>query len=163
MSILPSLPDSARVWIYQADRKFSDEEVDLLEQNAEAFVKQWAAHGKDLQAGAMVAYHQFLILAVDEDQHSASGCSIDSSVAFVKEAAQHFSVDFFNRTNIAFLIDNEVQLFPLQKIKEAVQKGTISPDTLLFNNLVPTLGALRAEWLTPAANTWAKKYFTPVT
>jgi hypothetical protein len=80
LSTVETMPDNARLWVYQANRPFTSEEKQFVAYNAERFVAQWAAHGQDLNASFLIEYDQFLILMVDERQAEASGCSIDSSV-----------------------------------------------------------------------------------
>jgi len=42
---------------------------------------------------------------VDEDQEAPSGCSIDSSVAIIKDIEQKMKVNMFDRLNFAYKID----------------------------------------------------------
>ena len=42
------LPDDARVWIYQANRPFTNDELNELKPQMDNFLQQWTAHGKDL-------------------------------------------------------------------------------------------------------------------
>lgn len=78
------LNSTSKVWVYTSDRPLSVAENDYLQKQSSFFVEDWAAHGVGLKAEALVYKNQFLILAVDESQTNASGCSIDSSVKFVK-------------------------------------------------------------------------------
>jgi hypothetical protein len=47
----------------------------------QAFLENWAAHGTSL-VSLISKYNRFIILAVDQDVQSATGCSIDASVEF---------------------------------------------------------------------------------
>src|SRR5690606_12739531 len=91
-----------RVWIYQADRFLTDNEVADIDLLLQDFVAQWTAHGSALAGKSRVQYNLFLILEVDEAQTGASGCSIDKSVHFIKSLEQRFSVGFFDRMKVAF-------------------------------------------------------------
>ena len=44
-----TLPQNSRIWIYQADREFTRVEVDLLQENAIAFIEEWTRHGAALK------------------------------------------------------------------------------------------------------------------
>jgi hypothetical protein len=44
---------------------------------------KWAAHGTSLVSSYQLKYNRFIILAVDQDVQSATGCSIDASVEFI--------------------------------------------------------------------------------
>jgi len=91
------LPGSSKVWIYQSDREFSNEECDEIREQIKGFIVQWAAHGSRLMGAGELFYNRFLVLFIDEKQVIASGCSVDSSVNFVKSLESKFSTNFFNR------------------------------------------------------------------
>jgi hypothetical protein len=149
----------ARIWIYQADRSLSTHEVVAIEDSGRTFGETWEAHGKTLHASVKVFHGQFLVIAVDEQINMTTGCSIDSSVAFVRKIASEYELDLFDRTKIAFMVNNEVHLTPMNNIKSQVQDGKITKDTSTFNNLLIDKKSLEEQWLIPAENTWLAKYF----
>ena len=153
------LPPESRVWIYQANRNFTPEETEILKQKAAEFAEVWAAHGVNLQASAVVLHNAFLVLAVNQAAHSPSGCSIDSSASFVRGLEQEFSVQFFDRTQLAFLQNGQVTRVPMSQMKQAVSEGKVGPETPFFDNRIETKAELERAWPTIAANTWVTKYF----
>lgn len=158
-AILENIPENARIWIYQADRKLNESELSLVRQKAEDFVRQWAAHGKQLAATFSLERDQFLIFMVDESVNMASGCSIDSSVGVVRELENELSISFLDRSKVAFLINGEVDLMPFNRIRDAISEGKISENTLFFNNAIETVADLENNWLVPAGSSWLKRYF----
>jgi len=154
-----TLSDTARVWIYQADKKLSAEEIAIIRETLEKFTADWAAHGAPLKSSFKILHDQFLILAVEESYNQASGCSIDSSVHVIQKLSNELGVDFFNRTKVAFVINDEVYLESLNELKEKVKEGLIKKDTLTFNNLVKSKKELEASWMVPAGQTWIDRYF----
>jgi hypothetical protein len=153
------LPPHSRIWIYQASRPLTDAEVEALQPVLTRFVEEWSSHGQRLQASAQVFHNQFLVIANDEDVNSPSGCSIDASVRFVKQLEQELHVAFFDRTQLAFLQDGKVVAIPLKAVKEEVSAGSLTPDTLYFDNTVSTAGQLQQAWPRPAKETWLSRYF----
>ncbi len=154
------LPDYSRIWVYQANRQLSEKEVDEILKEAQRFVVEWTAHGKGLRAGAKIGYRQFLILSVNEDHNGASGCSIDASVRFIRQLEQKYDIRLLDRSGVAYLSPGKkVRLSPLKEIKNQIDKQVITPDTLIFNNLVKTKGELQDQWLMRAIDSWMKKYF----
>ena len=79
------MPSDARVWVYQSNTILSDAEVNTIKNEGAHFISDWAAHGSNLKASFDVLFNRFIVIAVDEQQATASGCSIDKSVKFVKE------------------------------------------------------------------------------
>jgi len=82
---LTDLPAHARLWVYKTARDLSHAEQNLVRDRGAAFTSSWAAHGSPLDAVVDVLHNRFVVLAVDEDQALASGCSIDKSVGFIKQ------------------------------------------------------------------------------
>ena len=80
-----SLNSTARVWVYQSNRSFSDAEINEMTPLLEQFTGQWQSHGASVNASFKVVSSQFIVLAVDDLGPSVGGCSIDSSVHFVQE------------------------------------------------------------------------------
>ncbi len=71
-----SLPEDSRIWVYQSDRKFTDEEIQEIETALAAFITEWSAHGTGLEASFLTKYNRFIIIAVNPGVQSATGCSI---------------------------------------------------------------------------------------
>jgi hypothetical protein len=66
-----------------------------------AFLENWAAHGTSLVSSYQLKYNRFIILAVDQDVQSATGCSIDASVEFIQSLEQK-KVDLLDKMNVTF-------------------------------------------------------------
>jgi hypothetical protein len=154
-----TLPNHSKIWIYQADRILNPEEVALTEKKALEFTDQWAAHGSPLQASFKILHQRFLVLAVNETFNQASGCSIDSSVNFIKNLEHLFGVNFFDRTKVAFIHNHEVFIETLANLKNSIREGKINANTLTFNNLVQNKEEFENQWVIPASASWVKRYF----
>jgi hypothetical protein len=153
-----NLADHSRVWVYQSNRPFSEREQIVLTSQINGFVQDWAAHGRDLLASGAVLLDQFIVLAVDEQQAGASGCSIDKSVNFMKELAAQYDVSLFDRLTFTFLKNEKVETAVASDFKRFYTEGSLSADTLVFDNLVSTVGDLRTTWLKPLASSWHKRF-----
>jgi hypothetical protein len=139
------LPDSSRVWIYTADKSLSSIE-DSLNTDISQFVSRWAAHGSGLFGDGKIIKNFFLVLVVDESKVGASGCSIDSSVKFIKSLGEKYRIDFFNRLNMVVRengADSLVHFSELKKYNTAE----------LYDPMITDLGNLRSNWLRPVSKT----------
>lgn len=156
--ILPAdFHPQSKVWIYQSSRLFSMSEAFDLEDMFKDFISSWKSHGAPVKGYANLFYGQFIVLMADETATTIGGGSTDSSVHLIKAIEQQFKVDMFNRQNLAFYINEKVQLLPLPHLNHALENGFITPETLYFNNLVATKEVLLSEWLVPAGQTWLDK------
>jgi len=145
---------NSRAWIYQAHRLFTLPEALAIEGLLESFVRDWKSHGTPVKGYANLFYGQFIVLIADETASGVSGCSTDSSVRLIKQIEQQTGVQLFDRLNLAFYVQQKVQLVPLAQLPYALDNGLIQPDTLYFDNTVQTKLELETKWLTPMKNTW---------
>lgn len=146
-------PDS-KVWVYQSSRLFSLHEALEIESLLSKFSSEWRSHGQEVYAYCNLFFGRFIVLMADETHTTVGGCSTDSSVRFVKELGKKFNVDFFNRTSLAFVINNKIEILPMNQLTYALDNYFISPDTLYFNNLIATKEELENKWIVPVKNSW---------
>lgn len=144
-----NLPDEARLWSYQSDRKLTATEKAWIEEILPDFLRDWAAHGAKLNAYGAVLGDYHLILVVHEDQANASGCSIDSSVRFVKHLEKELGVSFFNR--LKMLVDGEEPFFT-----SYAELDQLPADSLVYNNMVMNVGEWKKSWKIPAVSMLAQ-------
>lgn len=146
--------DNSRVWIYQSSRLFTIQEALQIEEILENFVDNWKSHGADVKGYANLFYGQFIVLMADETTTGVSGCSTDSSVHIIKQIEKMFSVDMFNRQQLAFVVKDKIQLIPYNQLEYAVANNFIDGSTKYFNNTVLTKKELTEKWIIPAAESW---------
>ena len=146
------LAPNSRVWIYQSDRPFTPSELPQIDKKLIAFCKNWSAHNIPLKSSYQL-HKWFICLFVEEQVQAASGCSIDTSVEFIKTLSKDLNVDFFNRMNIAFLENGLVQVKPLN-----VLKPLFAEEMIVFNNLVTTKSEYESQWQIPLKASWLARY-----
>lgn len=151
------LPDDTRLWIYQCDRKFTDSEVESIKEQGDKFIDEWTAHGVDLQATFEIFHNQFVVIFADEEQAKASGCSIDSSVRFIKTLEEDYDVSLMNRTLVAYKDGDEIITLPQEDFLEQVAQGKLSKDIIVFNNLVTTKQDFETKWQVPLKESWHRE------
>ncbi len=153
------MPDHSRVWIYQSDRKFSDEEVKEIDEVLRNFVEEWAAHATPLEASYEIKYNRFIILTVDQEIHPASGCSIDASVRVIQDLEQKYNVSLLDKMNVTYKTGEFIAFKTLVEFKQMVKTKAVSANTIVFNNLVNDLGEYREFWEVPAEESWHSRFF----
>lgn len=157
------IPQSARIWIYQANRTLTDAEISDIETTLKPAVSQWAAHGASLLASVKVLHKRFVVIALDENQNEASGCSIDASTRWFKELSNRLNIDFFDRSQ-AYLDGDQIKTFSIFQPKKAIENGLITADTILFvnNNNLHKLADLSTQWKVRASESYLKRFFNNV-
>jgi len=154
-----TLPEESRVWIYQSNRKFSDEEISEIDEALKVFIGNWAAHGSGLEASYQIKYNRFIILAVNQDTQSATGCSIDASVHFIQELEKRYNVDLLDKMNVTFKNGEHIAHKTLIEFRKMAKEKAVSANTVVFNNLVNTIGEWQDYWEVPAGESWHSRFF----
>lgn len=156
--LLPADFDPAsRVWIYQSSRRLAMSEALQLEEILNEFVANWKSHGDEVKGFGTLFFGQFIILMADEKATGVSGCSTDSSVRLIKEIEKVFGISLFDRTSLAFIIKENIQVLPMAQLNYAVENGFIDADTIYFNNTVQTKAELENNWMIAVKNSWLAK------
>ena len=153
-----NLPQTSRVWIYQADRTLTNEEVQGISQKTIKFINNWTRHGDDLKGSFIIKYNQFLVLLVDESFNNVSGCSIDASVRLIKEIEQKLNIDFMDKMNITFKDRNNINMVKLSQFQQFVKEGKITSETIVFNNMINTKQDFESKWEVPVFKSWHKRF-----
>src|SRR5690606_35880102 len=158
IKIKERISPNAKVWIYQASKPFTESDASKINEACTTFVEEWSAHGNSLIADYQMFFNQFICLFVDETGFTASGCSIDSSVHFIKSLEKEYNISLMNRTDVAYIDKNgDVKIIDMHGLKEAFEAGEISRDTLVFNNLIRTRGEMDTNWLIPISQSWQNR------
>jgi hypothetical protein len=152
----------SRVWIYQSDRKLTDQEVQQIQPELDRFTTNWTAHNNQLKAKGEIRYNRFFILIVDESQAGASGCSIDKSVHFMQQVQQHLGINLFDRFNLAYREGEEVLSLPRHGFEGKLKDGSINKQTIVYNNLVQNLTELETKWEVPFKDSWHIQLFRDI-
>lgn len=155
---LIALDDSSKVWIYQSDKEFTHDELDVAREDIFHFLNDWTAHSKDLTCYGNIFHRKFLAFFVDESNSYASGCSIDKSVKFVEYLGDKLGKDFFDRMTYAYMVDEDIFTINHSELSEAYSAKKITDDTLFFDNLVKTKGEFIKSWIKPLKLSWHQRF-----
>lgn len=151
---LNTLPGTARVWAFQSSKPLTGELRDAVKQGLEQFLVDWAAHGQQLFATMEIRYDRFIIIAVDEAQAAASGCSIDKLMRTIQSVDEAHDLDLLNRMKVAYRSGEDVVECDVNTFSSMLQDGRANKDTVVFNNVVQSVDELNKGWETTVANSW---------
>ena len=155
-----TLPKDARLWIFAADRPLDDKERDLLLERVDGFLDQWRAHGAPLTASRDWRYDRFLFVGVDEQAAGVSGCSIDALVHDIKGLETELNTTMVDYSPVMFREGDTIRRVSRQEFAELAAEGSVSIDTLVFDNSLTTVGQVRGgKWEVRAADSWHGKAF----
>jgi hypothetical protein len=163
VSVVPfvRIPDDARLWVFAAADPLNTEQREALETRADDFVRGWLAHQQPVVGASETRYDRFLLVAADEAATGVSGCSIDSLFRVLKQAEQEFGTSMLDNSLIWFRTgEDEVRAVSRPEFRKLAGAGEVTGDTVVFDNTVSSVGALRSgRWETPARHAWHGQAF----
>ena len=153
-----NMNNEARVWVYGANRTLTNEEIQSLKFHLTQFTQNWLSHGNEVKASFDILYNQFIVLIADENQSSTSGCSIDSSVAFIRNLEKEFNIILLDRQQIFFLIDTKIIQIPYIEVQKQLNVLKNKDSKIFFNTLVENLKELKNYFLIEPEKSWIKNH-----
>jgi hypothetical protein len=147
-------PPESKIWVYAANRTLTTQEVLSVETSLQVFTQSWTAHEMQMRAASVVLYNQIVVIALDETQHSISGCGIDKSVKLMKDLGEQLKVNFFNRMQVLCLYSETLQIFDKNSLQLAINAGEVDANTQVWNPVVANLGEFLNKGFVKLSDFW---------
>lgn len=149
------LPDSARIWVYGADRDLSDDEQSQLLQTVDEFLGRWAAHGVPLHTARRWDDGRFLAIGVDSTKEGASGCSIDGLYRTLKSLESSLGVHIVTSGLVYYRgSDGKIHSVTRDEFTNLASRGEITAGTEVYDLSVTTLNEWRSRFRSRASDSW---------
>ena len=114
------ISDESRIWIFQSNRLIADLDIESLKKQIDIFLSSWTSHGKQLMVASKIKYNLFIIIALDQSCSTASGCSIDKLVSFIKNIENEYQISLLDRLDISFRDKNKISVLRLDDFKRKI-------------------------------------------
>lgn len=151
------ISDESRIWIFQSNRLIPDLDIESLKKQIDIFLSSWTSHGNQLMVASKIKYNLFIIIALDQSRSTASGCSIDKLVSFIKNIENEYQISLLDRLDISFRDKNKISVLRLDDFKRKILEKKINNDTIVFNNLINLKSDLSDNWEIPLNRSWHQK------
>lgn len=152
-----NLPQHSKIIIYQSNKNFTGDELAEVENMLNQFLAKWNTHGQSLTADFAIPYDRFIVIAVDENSVSTSGCSLDSLTRLVKQIEQKFNFGLMDSLKVSYSVNQEIFTIPLVQFKQKVRSGEIPESAHIFHNGVSTLKEFEESWEMPLRDSWVSE------
>ena len=143
-----TIPEESRIWIYAAEQKLTNDQESYILQSISDHIKNWESHKVPLTAGVTILENHFIVVALDESDNGASGCSIDTLQNKIQEIEKELAVSLLNRLNVFCRIDDEIQCVP------SIQLESIAKSNTLFYDLTIQKKSELNSYLKPISEGW---------
>lgn len=157
MPVVPfeNLPDASRVWVFGADRPLSEQGATALIEGLKEPLANWQAHGAPVTVGSQLRDERFLVIAVDQSNAGATGCSIDGLFRVLQGLEAKVGASLVGGGRVFYRDSHAaVQSTTRDQIPALVQSGAITKDTVVFDTSLTDLGAFRAGFEKRAKESW---------
>ena len=149
----------SKIWIYLSDKEFDTLTEKMISERTELFLRSWKAHENPLSSFFKIYKNRFLVIGVDEQEFSASGCSIDKQLKFIQDLEKELQLQLLNRLLVAYESGDKIEVVSQSKIRDLIDSQIINHNTRVYNNAISSLNELETNWLIPIQDSWLNKYF----
>ena len=150
-----SLTDAARVWVFAAARPLRGEPAEWLLAEVDRFLVRWQAHGAPLTCARDWREDRFLIVAVDEGVHAASGCSIDGLFRVLNRLEPAVGASLLGGDNVYYRDESgSVAAVSRDEFSDLAGTGAVHGGTRVFDTTVTRMRDLHEHFVTDAAHSW---------
>lgn len=153
--------DTARLWVYVADRTLTDAEAAQLNDQLDRFFGQWQSHGRPVQGAAQLLDNRLLVLTAQLAKGDISGCGIDASVHALDAIGGHLGIQWMSGLFVAYRdADGTLSIVRRPVFRRLLREGTVHAETPVMNTALMHLHELRTGGLEqPAWAAWTGRVF----
>ncbi len=144
--------EQSRIWIYAAEQKLTNKQEGYIIKYISDHLQNWEAHKVPLTAGVTILENHFIVVALDESENTASGCSIDSLQNMIQSLEKELLISLLNRMNIFCSIDDTIKCIPINRISY-----NTNIETLFYDFTIQKKSEL-SKWLKPIKDGWCNRF-----
>ena len=150
------LPQSARIWVYGADKDLSPESEQKMLAAVDQFLSQWAAHGVPLHTARRWDEGRFLTIGVDSTKEGASGCSIDVLYRSLKALEPSLGGAHIVTSGLIYYrgADGAIHSVTRDEFSDLAAKGEIDLNTEVYDLSVTSLQEWEGRFKSRAGDSW---------
>jgi hypothetical protein len=147
----------AKIWMFTSDKPFDADQELAIQSDMDDFCAHWESHGMKLKAMGFILYSRIIVLVVDESFHSISGCSVDNSVAFLKNLENKYRISLFDRLMQTAYLEGNWKTLPTAAWSKLYKENRISHETVFIDTLVGNLNDLMMHVEKKLGDFWLKR------
>jgi hypothetical protein len=137
------------LFIFPYSKGLEETELSLLKIELDSFLRTWNTHGTSLNSNYWIEENQFVLIKVDEELASPSGCSKDKLFHFFENFNKTNSISLGRPDRFYLGLESGIVRFSRKEIVEGLEKGTISSDDVLYPIWIASEGEFEKMWKKP--------------
>ncbi len=152
-----SLAGHSRIWIYQSNRKFYENELPTINEKLSSFLETWNNNSSDFKTGFEIKYDRFIIVGVESNENLTTAL-IDQLVSTIISLQMELEIELLDKLNVCFKQGKFISYKELIDFKKLIKGKAINAKTIVFNNLIETKSELQDNWEIPLADSWHNRF-----
>ena len=150
-----SLPPSARLWVFAAERPVTGSAAQRLLSAVDEHLDRWNAHGAPLTCAREWTENRFLAIGVDQSTAGASGCSIDGLFRILKNMETELATPLVGGGTVYYRDPaGPIVAVSRDEFSELAADGAVRADTHVFDLTVATVDEWKERFETETARSW---------
>lgn len=155
LAAFPSLPDTARVWVFACDRNLTCDQARPLLAQVDAYLAQWKAHGTPLHCAREWLHDRFLAVGIDPTVEQASGCSIDDLFRHLREIGAAVGAQMLSGGQVFFRdADGNARSASRGEFAAMAVRRDVTADTTIFDTSLISASDWRQRFERRAGEVW---------
>mgnify|MGYP006288395149 CR=1 FL=1 len=143
------------IWLFPIAEHIPQDRQEHLEAQLAVLLKEWAAHKKLMSSKASIEYSHFIVVQAFTDP---SGCSIDWLQKEIRTLCDREGLTLLGNDAIFYEeADGTIRYVKLPALPQAIQNGTLGPDTLVYDQTVLHQNTLEG-WRKPLKESWMARH-----
>ncbi len=151
-------PDNSMVWVYNADRFFTENDKEQITSIVTDFISTWDSHGNLVKGTFTILHDAFLVIFADDQGMPLCGRAQSASVAMVKEIEQTINIKLLDRMRQSYQEGDQIKLVRIAELKKLYEDGKINDDTTVFDNTVINKKDFDSRWQVALKDSWHKRF-----
>ncbi|WP_456376924.1 ABC transporter ATPase [Lutibacter sp.] len=152
------IPNDGKLWIFPSNRKFYPQEIAGLKEEIKAFLSEWDDGEFVIKSCYQLEYNRFIIITVDDSQHSLSIQAHDLLITFIQELENIYKIILLDKINVCYKQGEFVQYKDLKDFKKMMKAKGVSQKTVVFNNMITTKQELKHDWEINIMDSWLGRF-----
>jgi len=152
------IPDESKLWIFPSSRKFYPQEIAGLKEKIKAFLSEWDDGESVIKSSYHLEYDRFIIITVDDSQHSLSIQAHDLLITFIQELEKIYQIILMDKINVCYKQGEFVQYKDLIEFKKMMKTKGVSQKTIVFNNMITIKSELKYDWEINIMDSWLGRF-----
>jgi hypothetical protein len=152
------IPKNHKLWFYGFTKDLDNNDLRNIEARLNQFTQEWESHGQKVNAKSLLVGGHLMILAVNNDFIEASGCSIDSSVALIRDINKEYQLDLFDRLKLGIVEGEKIKYLSKEQVSLSVESGSLDVNKMCVNETINNSDHL-SQFIVPVSQSWLGKSF----